>query len=122
MTEKLFQDLFDKLQDGLPKEWNKVVVYIAYTQGSYSMKYYVDAGNGEYIDCFKLLGKTELVKMFMSIDGMIKPVRSSLAEKDRWNVLTLTIENSGKIKADYDYASIDENRIAYEEQWKEKYL
>ena len=122
MNDKMFQDIFDKLQNGLPKKWKKVVMYIAYTKGSYSMKYYVDDGRGSYKDCFELLGKAELIKLFMSIDAIIKPVRAFLTEKNRWNVLSLVIEESGNIKADYDYSNIDDNRISYEEQWKERYL
>ena len=44
-----FQNIFDKLQDGMPTEWDKVVLYVAYFEGSYSMKYYVRKEKAEYV-------------------------------------------------------------------------
>lgn len=36
------------------------------------------------------------------------------AMHDKWTVLTMNIENSGKIKVDFEYENVDENLIEYE--------
>lgn len=36
------------------------------------------------------------------------------AMHDKWTVLTMNIENSGKIKVDFECENVDENLIEYE--------
>lgn len=38
----------------------------------------------------------------------------AMREKDKWTVLTMNIENGGKIKVDFEYENVDENLIEYE--------
>ena len=58
----------------------------------------------------------------MNIDKIITPERKKLKEKDMWSVLTLMVDASGNMKADFDYTDISENTIEYERKWKDKYL
>lgn len=124
MNEKLFQIIFDKLQEVVPVKWNKIVFYAGYTKGSYSMKYYVDMGNGKYIDCFSLDGisNMQLMKLFVSIDKEIAEVRTKLEELEKWNVLTMIIDSNGSFKTDFDYNDISDNSISYKKDWKKRYL
>ena len=124
MNEKLFQIIFDKLQEVVPVKWYKIVFYAGYTKGSYSMKYYVDMGNGKYIDCFSLDGisNMQLMKLFVSIDKEIAEVRTKLDELEKWNVLTMIIDSKGSFKTDFDYNDISDNSISYEKDWKKRYL
>ena len=34
----------------------------------------------------------------------------------------MTVDSEGKMKLDFDYTDISNDVIAYEEQWKKKYL
>lgn len=119
-----YQKIIDILEKILPEEWSKIVFYAEYTAGSYSMKYYVDLGDGKYIDCYSLkqFSKIQFIGTWMEIDKEIAKIRKELEEHDKWSVLTIQIDRSGKFKADYDYDSHDEAAIMYHEKWKKQYL
>ena len=124
MDNELLQKVFDLIEPILPIEWNNMLLYIGYTSGSYSMKFYIRDDKANFTDCFSLksVGKAQLIKLFMNIDKIIAPVRNQLEENDKWSVLTLIVDKDGKMKADFDYTDISENSIAYERKWKDKYL
>ena len=123
MNNTIYQTIFDKLQEYLPANWDEVVFYAAYTEGSYSMKYYVKNGT-EITSCFNLMNinKAQLVKLFMSIDKELKSERKTLSAKDTWSVMTMIVGADGVMKAHYDYTDISENSISFEKAWEEKYL
>lgn len=123
MNIQLFQTIFDKLQEFLPSAWDEVVFYAAYTEGSYSIKYYVKNGT-EVTSCFNLpgLNRAQLVKLFIAIDKELTAARKTLSAKDTWNVMTMIISADGNMKTHFDYADISENFIAYAEEWEAKYL
>lgn len=124
MNEKIFQSIFDKLQDVLPASWNKVIFYAGYTSGSYNMKYYTDCGDGQYIDCFSQpkVSMPCLIKLFSSIDKELSAERKMLEEKKKWTVFTMIVDSQGNMKTYFDYADIEKNTIEYEREWKKKYL
>jgi len=125
MNEIVFQNIFDKLQEYLPNNWKKVILYAGYTVGSYSIKYYVDCGEGQYIDCFDLYGITErqqLVRLFMEIDKILLPIRNELKEGKKWTVMTMIVDSEGNMRSEFDYENINETSIEYEKGWKERYL
>lgn len=124
MNSKLFQDIFDLLIDVLPENWEKLVFMAGYTEGSYSMKYYVQIGESDYIDCFKLgnIDNLQLLQLFIKLNNIISPERSSLQESEKWNVLSMTVDSDGKMKTDFDYTDISNDVITYEDEWKKKYL
>lgn len=124
MYEIDFQSVFDSLQPVLPATWNKVVFYAGYTAGSYSMKYYVDLGNGQFMDCFNLPGanKGQIVKAFLSINRALSSNRKSLNGNNVWTVFTMIVDAHGNMKTEFDYTDMSENTIAYEKAWKKKYL
>lgn len=124
MDTKIIEKIFNNLQEGLPKEWKQVVFYAAYSNGSYVMKYFVKSSKGEYTDCFSLTtqNKSKLIKQFMNLDKVISPYREKLSSKEKWSMMTLTVDNTGKFKTDFDYSSIDDNMISFESGWKKKFL
>ena len=123
MNNELFQNVFDKIQDGLTEDWDKVVIYIAYYAGSYTMKYYVKEGKEGYIDCYNIPGITnaKLVKLFMSLDKIISPEEKKLGAK-KWTVMTMIVTADGDFKSEFDYSDINDNSLEYEESWQKKYL
>lgn len=124
MENNMFQNIFDELQNALPEEWKRLAFYASYTDGSYGMKYYVDLGNNQYKDCYELgmYSNIELLKLFMSIDKIISPVRDNLEPEKTWSVMTMLVDNEGNMKTEFDYRDISENFIAYEREWQKKYL
>ena len=124
MIDIPYQSIFNTLQEVLPDDWHKVVFYAQYGENSYSMKYFVDSGDGKYTECFKLKGvsKRDIIKAFATIDSQIMPIRKELRIKDTWSVMTLVIDDEGNFKADYEYEDISEDSIGYYQRWKEKYL
>lgn len=124
MIDIPYQSIFNTLQEVLPDDWHKVVFYAQYGENSYSMKYFVDTGDGQYTDCFKIkdIPKQEIIKAFAVIDSQIMPIRKELSKKDTWSVMTLVVDDSGDFKADFEYDDLSENSIAYFQKWKETYL
>lgn len=124
MDEKLFQGVFDKIQDYLPAEWNKVVFFAGYTNGSYSMKFYSKDMGESFIDCFSLPGitKAKLIKTFMDIDKILSKERVGLESEAKWTVFTMIVDAEGNMKTYFDYMNHSEDMISYEKEWKKKYL
>lgn len=123
MNNELFQDIFDKLQEGLPEDWDKVALYVAYFDGNYTMKYHVKDDKTGYVDCYNIPGmnNSKLVKLFMSLDKIIAPERDKLGKK-KWSVMTMIVSSDGDFKSEFDYANIDDISLDYEEAWEKKYL
>ncbi len=124
MNNEIFQNIFDILQPVLPKGWKKMVLYVGYTAGSYTMKYYTCDGRGVYTNCFnqKGINKVQLIKLFMNIDKVVSHERKKMDEKSKWSVLTMMVSCDGVMKTEFDYSDISENAIVYEQNWKEKYI
>ena len=124
MKDIPYQEIFNILQEILPNNWHRAAFYAEYGESSYSMKYFVDLGSGQYIDCFNLkdIPKRDIIKAFSVIDSQIMPIRKELSKKDAWSVMTLVIDDEGNFKADFEYDDISENFIEYYQRWKKKYL
>lgn len=124
MDNKIFQEVFDKIQPFLPKDWNKVILFIGYTEGSYSMKYYTYNSQGNCTDCFGQAGvsKAKLIQLFMGIDKILSKARKELDDKDKWSVMTMIVNSDGSMKTEFDYDNLSEDFIAYEQKWKEQYI
>lgn len=124
MKETVFQEIFEKISEMISDDWKKLVVCISYTEGSCSINYYTDNGNGIYVDCFsqKNTEKAHLIRLFMDINRILEPERSVLDDKNRWSVMTMAIDSDGNMEAEFDYTNISGRTIEYEEEWKRRYL
>lgn len=119
-SNEIYQKIFEQIEKNLPNDWKKVIVYIAYTEGSYSVKYYVKDKADIYTDCFKQVkNKAQLINLFLKINKIIE---SSCKTPRQWSVMTMIINSNGHMKTDYSYEDISDNMIAYEKEWKKKYL
>ncbi len=87
------------------------------------MKFYAKM-NSDYIDCFSFEGvsKADLIKLFMKIDKVLKAERDKLSGKDKWTVFTMSVDSTGAMKTFFDYDDHSEDMIAFEKEWKKKYL
>ena len=124
MEDKSFQKIFGVLESVLPEHWKRLVLFAGYTQGSYTMKYYVKDDNDLYTDCFSqnVIGNAQLIKVFMNIDKIIKVERDKLDDKSKWSVMTMIVDADGNMKTEFDYSDISEDFIGYEQNWKKKYI
>ncbi len=124
MSNEIFQKIFDILNPTLPTKWKKMIFYVAYYKGSYSMKYYTSDKEVLFTDCFSQKGanKAMLIKIFININKMLMEERNALADKDKWSVMTMIVDSNGSIKAEFDYTDISEEPIEYEKKWKETYI
>lgn len=123
MNEKIFQEVFDLLYPCLPQGWGKTILFAGYTTGSYSIKFYCKE-KGTYVDCFHVNGLSgvALIQLFEAIDKVLSRERASLDDKDRWTVLTMMVEENGKMKVDFDYEDHSEDMLSFEREWKKIYL
>lgn len=124
MEDKSFQKIFGVLEPVLPRHWKRLVLFAGYTQGSYTMKYYVKDDNDLYTDCFSqnVIGNAQLIKVFMNIDKIIKVERDKLDDKSKWSVMTMIVDADGNMKTEFDYSDISEDSIGYEQNWRKKYI
>lgn len=124
MDNGIFQKVYDVLAGLLPAKWMKVIFRADYTEGSYSMKYYVAVDDGKFIDCYSLpeVSRPQIIQAFKEINKFLSSSRANLPEKDKWSILTMTINANGSFKTDFDYADISESTISYTEDWEKKYL
>lgn len=119
--EEINNEIFNEIQDYLPKEWDSVVYYALYTSDSYSMKYFVKKDN-EYIDCFDLFTDDELLDLFKRLNTIIQNFKEDLKESNKWTSMVLTVNSDGKFKTDYNYLKLDDISVKYEQSLKDKYL
>lgn len=122
--ETIYQDIFDVIQEILPDDWKKIILYAQYSEDSYSMKLFVDKGNNAFIDYLtEYFDKRQLLfDAFGKIDGLICLVRDKLPQKDKWYVMTFIVDADGGFNAKYDYTDVSDNRIEYYKKWKKQYV
>lgn len=119
-----FQKIFDILSDNVSDDWQKIVLYAEYGEGSYLIKYFVKTSTGKYIDCyaFDFLDERKLNKVFSNINNIIAPARKEASPKDLWYVMTMIVDDTGHFRTEYEYEDISEHSIDYYMEWKKKYL
>lgn len=110
MSNEIFQKVYDMIHPFLPKGWKKMVLYVGYTTGSYSMKYYISDKDGMYTDCFsqKEISKAQIIKLFMDVDKILASERKTLDDKSRWSVMTMIVKRNGNMRTDFEYSDISE--------------
>lgn len=119
-----YREIYELIQATISVKWNKILFYAALSSGTYVMKYYVDLGVNQFVDCYSLpnADRKAIRKVFMSIYKIIRTFRENLPEEKKWSVMTLQINSDGKFKTDYDYEDIShsiQNKIS---EWEKKYL
>lgn len=124
MSDNIFQTVFDEIQDYLPDGWRNLVLFVAYTEGSYSMKFYYSVEQNHYADCYSIPGVTpvQLIQTFANLDKLFSKERNELLKEKKWTVMTITVESNGTFKTEYDYTDVSGNMIAYQRDWERKYL
>ena len=130
LQQKMYQDIFSKIQEFLPQGWKKVDFHVYHTSSSFGIKYYVMTEKNEWIDCYKLLDNKLRTKLFSSIYDGITNIWNQLPKKHKWHVLNMIVDNQGHIDVAYDYADDvkdnEEKLFSYlyneEKEWDKKFV
>ena len=119
-----FQCVYDSIAPYLPDGWRQIFFRASYTQGSYGMKFYVQAADGSCVDCFKLPGvsKTQLIRAFMDIDRALAPGRQALPEGKKWSALVVEIQADGDFHASFEYDGEEGHVVSNQLAWEKKFL
>ena len=121
--ESVFQDVFSKIEDHLPSDWQRVAIYFAKVNKMMDFKYYVDTGDG-YVVNLRLADYDglECAKLTIAIDKLLMAERDKLPKKQQWSVFTMFIDSSGKFKVDYYYDNISKTFPQYKADWESKFI
>ena len=128
LQQKVYQDIFSKIQEFLPTDWQKVDFHMYHTSRFFGIKYFVLTKENEWVDCFKILDENVETELFLSIDDDVAVVWNQLPKKQKWYVLNMIIDNQGYINVSYDYADGVQNDDLFmylhnkEKQWEKKFI
>ena len=117
MVDTIYAEIAAKLAPVLPKNWEQVHLYAQLAEGTYEFFFYVRTG-GTYIQCFDLDNEDAILDVFDELNDVLLP---DWQEK-KWTVCTYSLNRSGHVTVDYDYAELPEDMIAYKAAWEKKYL
>ena len=121
INEKIYQNIYDELDEYLISGWDKLIVYLEYGKASYSFSFYVKA-DGKFVKCYDLpdVSEEKLAASFKKIDKVLDKERKK--SKDNWSNMTVIVEKCGKMHADLDYTDLSEGTYQFKKNWKKKYL
>ena len=126
MNNEMFQKIFDVLIVFLPESWSKLVYIVVYTEGSFSMKYYVKTENSDYISCYDMenFDNNKFIVKSTELNKIISENRLQLSEDKRWSAMAMIVDSNGKMTTDFDYANANEidDMIDYQINWEKKHL
>jgi len=121
MNDQFFQLIYNELAQYLVLGWEKLIVYLEYGEGYYSISFY-EKVNGRYYKCYDLsdVSEDDLDQSFERIDKAVSIDRGK--EKDPWSNMTMIVDNTGKMHVDFDYTDLSNGAYKYIKQWKKNYL
>lgn len=123
MIDVSYEKLYRAIYPTLPADWQRVVIRAAFGDGNSSIKYYVQQHDGEYCDCFELVtDQAAVLEIIANLHFSIAATRNSLAEKNRWSAITVSIESDGSFHSDFDYNEKDWTAVETVNEWERKYL
>lgn len=117
-----YQKIYELIEPTLPEGWNRVLLYMEYSDDSFMMKYFVNFLDKGFVDCYDLpdVADDQLTDLFMEIDDILSPARDELKEK--WTIATLDISSEGHFNCDFEYIDHEFDVIENFNKWKEKNL
>lgn len=122
--KKYIEDILKPLEEGLPVDWDKVILQVIYGEDSYDIKYYVSSKDIKNVDCFDLgIKLNDLKKIFADVNKAVTKLRKSMEkENGLWMTMTLVIDRKGHVKSDFGYEDVNGDIAGYRRAWKKKYL
>lgn len=122
MNDKIYQLIFDNLEQYLPNTWDRLVVYLEHGAGSYSYSFFVKVGDS-YTKCYDLKGINEddLMTSFAQIEEAVFAERAK-SKTELWTNMTMIVETTGKMKTTFDYTDLSSGSYQYKKNWEKAYL
>ena len=122
LNEKIYQMIFDELHIFLTPEWEKLIIYLEYGEGSYAYSFYEKRKTG-FVNGYDLPGVSEkaIDSSFKSIDRFILNERNK-EKSELWTNMTMIVDNDGNMHTDFDYTNLTDCAYEYSKEWKSKYL
>ena len=122
MNEKIYQAVFNKIAPFLPDGWSKLVVYLEYSENSYSFSFFYNDGK-KYIKCFDIPSVSEeaIFSAFKEIDQIVSLERNKISS-DMWSNMTMVVSSDGSMHTDFDYTDLSSGTYQFKKAWKKKYL
>lgn len=122
IDDNTYQKIYDELSKYLVPNWEKIVVYLEYGDGSYAFSLYEKNGD-EYINVYDIPGVSEkkVDASFKKIDKWVLKERKKEKE-NLWTNMTIVFSNAGDMKVDFDYTDLSEGTYQFKKNWKKKYL
>lgn len=122
MNDRIYQLIFDKLEQYLPNSWDRLVVYLEHGEDSYSYSFFVKTDN-KYTKCYDLKGINEddLMASFAQIEKAVAAERAE-SKTELWSNMTMVVEATGKMKTAFDYTDLSSGSYQYKKNWKKAYL
>lgn len=127
----LYQQIAEVVVDTIPEEWSSVYLYGEIVEGSQTAYfYYYPEGSDNPVyshDITELftVSEREYSGKWHQLVDLIQKLWGEFKDNDQelWTNLTLTLENTGKFKIDFNYDDLS-NADAHERKtiWKYKYL
>lgn len=131
VMEELYQEIATQLNEMIPEDWEKVLMYTEVSEGADTgYFYYYPEGAQSPICCFDIYNIFEIDEDTYDEmhDKLMEYFRELWEEfknnkQEPWTNLTFTLDNTGKFKIDYDYTDLSE-ADNYEQRiiWEYKYL
>lgn len=126
-----YQDIVDEIDDIIPEDWDKVLLYanIGDDMSSFFFYYYPhNSSNPVFSE--DIVAKSAVNRMTYNLKHyrllkILEALRQAFMDYGQklWTNLTLVIDHTGKFNVDYNYDDVSEmNPNEQFERWKSKYL
>ena len=122
LEEKTYQKIYDEIYIFLTSDWEKLIVYLEYGEGSYSYSFYEKTKSG-YINGYDLpeVSERAIDNSFKKIDKLVLKERNK-DKDDQWTNMTMVVTKTGDMHTDFDYTDLSEGKYQFKKNWKKKYL
>lgn len=122
--KKYLKNILEQLQEGLPNDWQRLILHVIYGEEDCQIKYYVNEDGSKYTDCYNLaIPMQELILILSNTEDEVSELRESMKESNGLFVtMTLVVDHTGHVKADFGYDDVNEDIVKYCDDWEKKYL
>lgn len=125
-----FQKIYEIISPSLPKNWERIVLFVAIIHGRWELNYFVKVNEKRlllnrriYKDCSSLgLNYSSLRDISFELQKEIVKNYDFLEEKKKWSGLTIEINSNGDFNSTFEYSRENVEKEDYFDSWKNQYL
>jgi len=129
--EAIYQELANKFVEIIPVKWDKLLFNSEVEEGAISTHYiFCESESKSFKDATSLTdeyGIDRKKRKYYSVElsRIVKRLHQAFVNEgqEKWNILTLILENDGRFKFDFEYVDLEEtSSIERRNVWEKKYL